>query len=826
MMGNINLKERVSTANFLLGRIASVPSYFMEQLNLQETNSLHQKIYNLKQEIQHAMPEVNDILYKSVPQIKDNTLRRYILKLNRDIYNGRSLDLKMDYIYRLDQLLSANEKATLQNHLTQYNDFKHIMIEANSVYNLEIESISNNLLNLMNSEDVNDMMKGIVLASEDFAQAILKDKKDLYNYKSILSNTTFTYLQRSALKTSPFSALTQLKYIPIEEKSSSVCESSHKSSLKLNRSIISTIVESFALYYKNLFMFKFNPQVKVGDHTYFIKSSYKHSDGFPWKTKDVLKNSNIVKIYNGLVEHYERETYKISEIKERLGSKSTFIIRQLLSSKVLRPMIPWDIRDERIFHYMKDFLIENKVDHDELIQVFSIIDRLIEELKDYEIDVNQRLNNVIKLRKHVNNIFTILDIKKPYWINDTNMIYEDVRSSNTNVSLPEDIEEQLKKIHEKVSSDMQILPMYQEIVDYFLKEYGEDGTCNLLSFIFTIYASGHDNLNYFEMVQDSYQKVREGEAENKPERNSIAKPTSTIYFQIVPNNVSEKGYDIVVNKVSTGMGNIFSRFVPLLGEAYQKSLRDWIETTFYEGNVAEFTTGGDWSNLQENFNVLKDAVDSIAELSYHTGRKNIDITKLRISYNSYNHTLDILDDEGQIISPVYLGTIPQHLLNGPANILLTLVNPWTANTNIGINPRPWENKEKKVDQISFVPREQEGNIIYKRAQWEIPFSELPMKHHNESEVDYFIKVNDFRLKHGIPLETYMSTYYIGDSMIRKPMWMNFCNPYCLEVLKKKKNHDIEYVIFTEALPSSDEAFYTNTSGQPLNTELMSLNRTE
>jgi hypothetical protein len=816
----------IQTANFLLGRLGAIPSSNMDKLLFKDSSNYQEQHYYNQQELKRQKQAVVDLLFNVVSSMGENKeLSRYTLKLKRDIYNDRKVKIDYKMLEQIKPLMNHEEISLLYQWIELYKRNNEIKVRLKEIYPIEIEKINKELMLLIESESAQEMLKGVVIASKDYAKSLIKDKKKLLNHRSNFSKTTFSYLQRSTVKTSPFSTFTQLSAVPLTGQKNRL-STNRKSSIKLNRAILSWLLEQIGITFKEYFKFKFNETVEIDGSYYFVKSLYMNSDGFLWKSEDVIKNKSIYEVFSKLPNKMKEDSFFIEELISALGEKSKFHMRTFISSKILRPVIPFDLYEENTIAKMASYLEEKKVPNKELVDILYQMDNLITLLGLFELNINQRLETIEKLKAFFYQISNLLNLQIPTWFSAANIVYEDVQSDIKEINLPDRLEERLQTVHKKVSQQIIVNPLYHMLVEQFLKK-NPGKKCKLLDFVFTTYSSGSDNLDYRRMVNQSRHDILNPNFySNDINGNSIAAPTTSIYFQFASELLNTEENKLVINKISSGAGNILARFGSLLGKAYREELRNWINGNFKNSKTAEFSIGEDWSNLQENFSVLEDVITSVAELPYQNRKKRIDISMLELVYNDQYHSLDIVDEFGDYISPVYLGTIPQHLLNGPIGILLTLVNPWIVQSDFGINPRPWENESKEVTEINFISRVEEDNIVYKRAEWQIPSHKLPLKRHEETDLDYFVRLNDFRLEYNIPVETYITFSYKGSAMNQKPIWMHFSNPHCIELLNKKSKEDLIYVTFTEALPSSNDANIVNHLNQPMVAEFISLNRSD
>jgi hypothetical protein len=117
----------------------------------------------------------------------------------------------------------------------------------------------------------------------------------------------------------------------------------------------------------------------------------------------------------------------------------------------------------------------------------------------------------------------------------------------------------------------------------------------------------------------------------------------------------------------------------------------------------------------------------------------------------------------------------------------------------------------------------ENQIVVQRKAWIIMQKELPVKLNNESNFDYFKKVNEWRSSHGIPEEIFM---YISDRHNQpngneskakkklsrddyKPQYISFKNPFLVDLFEKSMHKVPNILHIEEMLPSSKDLIQEN-----------------
>ena len=128
-----------------------------------------------------------------------------------------------------------------------------------------------------------------------------------------------------------------------------------------------------------------------------------------------------------------------------------------------------------------------------------------------------------------------------------------------------------------------------------------------------------------------------------------------------------------------------------------------------------------------------------------------------------------------------------------------------------------------TDKIIIHPRISFNNkIIINRKEWIIPAKLLPFKNHNESESEYFVRIQIWRKEMGLP-EVVFSHLLPHDPQYKdnskpkkklarddyKPQYINFLNPFLVRLFEKHLDKVIDTIRFVEMLPGSDQLLKIN-----------------
>jgi hypothetical protein len=822
-----------TVSNFLLARLAVNSTEILDHMICHQTGNVIREFLRVENELLQLKQPMIDLLYNVVPSLEDQKkLIRFVIKLKRDIFNDRNDRLQKikeyDYLL-LSKYLNEEENIILNTWLRLYKERKGLADKLRQIFNDEKKTIVNWLMEYLKNEESEEFRKGLALASPDLLKILPKGLNDLVHFGSNLSKSIYMYLQRSIMKTSPFSTLTQISttnFDPLRTVNELDSEFETRHSIRMNRAIVTTVIEELSKHesFNKYFKFQFTTSADAGGKKARITSKYMYTNNFFWKTEET-KTLLSSPILSALDQFDEGTEYTLEQILNSLGSNKEYAKYLMFSLKLLRPVVPFDIYEEEPLKKTADLITSNG-NGDELVQeVSKHLYRANDLFKELKIGCTglQRVEKLEKLRMELKSLFCLLKRNPPQWMEHANLVYEDVRSQIEVPHLGQQVYEDVYKIIEMLRPYFHFSSLYSELLDYFKSTYGPGKEIMLVDFLATLTSNEQLLYRMFERASArDFQKQK-----NKTVKGpNIAPPTACIYFQLSAGSQEDLlngNYLIVVNKISTGLGNVFSRFNPLFKKhPYSGHLKEWIEGLFPLSEPVELSMGGDWSNLQECFGVLTRNIDWLGECKY--GSTHYQIKNLSISHCQITDSLVLKAQDGNTVSPVYLGTVPQYLIQGSGKILLTLINPWMIDAPYGINPRPWE-KIKGVDGIQYIPRQQQGRIVLKRAQWIIPTELLPSFEKSDDDVEIMLKLQRFIDKYQIPTEVFLTVTEKTTSLHgSKPVWIHFHSPYSIEILKRNVTQDTEYIVFTEALPDHRTCWMQNKSGQPIISEFMCLGK--
>jgi lantibiotic biosynthesis protein len=283
------------------------------------------------------------------------------------------------------------------------------------------------------------------------------------------------------------------------------------------------------------------------------------------------------------------------------------------------------------------------------------------------------------------------------------------------------------------------------------------------------------------------------------------------------------GAFIVLNSLMDGYGKLFSRFVHLFDENMQNDLLtnnklhthgvkviENIDSSFYNGNIHsplfdyEISVPGSHNILEED--------------------RRVHVKNLQICLSQANDGERLLLVEKNTKNQCYMVDLGFQGISSRTN-LFKLLNYFSPTKNIryrvlldvinSIFAKSDKNTSMDIDAImhSIVKHPRvvyENLIILQRKKWVVGINVIPKPDHFAPPSDYFIHINNWRTTQGIPDEVFVRIY-VKDEEIEdfkrkddyKPQYINFYNPYLVNIFVDIIKRATSAIVIEEMLPSTD-----------------------
>jgi hypothetical protein len=298
-------------------------------------------------------------------------------------------------------------------------------------------------------------------------------------------------------------------------------------------------------------------------------------------------------------------------------------------------------------------------------------------------------------------------------------------------------------------------------------------------------------------------------------------------------------FDLVLNKVYSGLGQMFSRFSSLLSNSSDaslvQSLREMLRSLQPEGALFAEIRGGVNTNLNLHPALCEYEIAFPGESREVTGQSRITLDDLSIEHNQAQDRLILFSHRLHCeIIPVYHGFLVPGALPTVQQVLLNFSPIYLGNNSLaslcGLTSR---------DTPLVLPRIALGNLILERKAWCFRPNDLPAPGKEQSDFDYLSAVYRWRLQHGIPDRVFVRVQSAESTsdrseqtedndlkFSRKPAYLDFSSLFSVQEFQHAitKMSASQVLVVTEMLPCPKDASNCNTPNQFVGELVLDLNQ--
>lgn len=337
--------------------------------------------------------------------------------------------------------------------------------------------------------------------------------------------------------------------------------------------------------------------------------------------------------------------------------------------------------------------------------------------------------------------------------------------------------------------------VYDVLLDAFIQRHGHGGIASD-AYAFLAWCGGDDALR--PALARARARDREASQEVLRDRASLpagrtsAPPSAAVLYQSL---AGEGDQEFVVNQISSGLGSIAARCHRLAkdGGAFREMLRSWI-TSCYPGvdRIVSFVPGGEVNALQRSTRGV------LPELGWN--REAASFASLRMVHDPDRDVLELEDEAGRPVAPVPLGIVPAWTYQGALSLAMHLLDPWIERTSLTASTNPVRRSQPE-EVARFTERESRGPLVTRRRTWRFPTAVTPQPAPRERPVQFMVRLHEWRRSNGIPDEVFVRVHGVDpfDAQTRKPLWVNLTDWYSVSGVWTliKGRHTIE---IQECLP--------------------------
>lgn len=680
----------------------------------------------------------------------------------------------------------------------------------------------------------------------------LKVKSYIY-----LNNYIFRYLKNLLEANSMI-----VKYIPLQLNKTITKNNSQYVFIAndRNREAVQKITATPALDYFN-FLFTSNKQLTINN----VKKIFKSNN------PEKISNESIVSYIKQLLNYNFLEyNWEISELDPMWSDKLQNKLIQFSSILEIKELIDilYYINSSLQQYKSANAIRREAILEDIFLKIRNISRKLHhagslpeDELSSFSPKHKENtISHLSDKKASLNNIFTKKN-ETTFTFQPQNLIFED-----TSVKLDNEIESKtvndiISKLHliSKYSSmSNHLLNDHENMLYFFKKKYGLDSQIDVLKF-YEDYSnkttltesktkSGHYNSlskSRNTLIEKKFQKIISVIKEEKQDFTNIIslhekhllllkpdlsyssirkyKISLCAFLQLYKNKKNKQ--TAVLNGSSIGFGKMYSRFLYMFNPEITSLLRKW-NTPEYPDVI--FAENIDSSDLNVNMHppLMKYKFETFPNDKNLNSSSQIAIKDLSVIFDKSMKKLQLIHKKsGKYLYFFDLG------FQGPMGRsgLFKFINSFY--TVHCIHPFPLISKINsyinKNNNIDIIPRIiYEDQIILQRKTWIVNKKILPYQQKTESNSDYFFRINRWRTENSIPKEIFIHINNNGDltqdlthktdETIKKigkddykPQYINFANPFLVDLFGKIINKVPNNLSFVEMLPNSNQLISIN-----------------
>lgn len=285
----------------------------------------------------------------------------------------------------------------------------------------------------------------------------------------------------------------------------------------------------------------------------------------------------------------------------------------------------------------------------------------------------------------------------------------------------------------------------------------------------------------------------------------------------------------VINTVLPGMGKVSGRFLPLFAPDMTTDFVKY-NSKLHPGMLKAELNDASSFNANVHPSLLTREIALPGGNKSYPEKQQIPVDELTVSFEQQTGTLKLTYQQEQIFT---YDLCLESFYN--RSNLYQLMAHFNQETKLSLQPfinlvdACYLNIEQEQEQeIESLPRiTYENSVILRRRTWRVKTDSIPVQRPAETAYAYFIRINGWRIQHGIPVTLFLflrkRSFVIkptaqqegkkeGLSDDYKPQFISFEQPLLVEMFKRLLARAGTYVIIEEMLPLA------NGMGQSGNTE--------
>ncbi|MFI2458137.1 hypothetical protein [Streptomyces sp. NPDC019539] len=709
---------------------------------------------------------VADLLYEAIPKIDSTTTRRKVLEWRRAAHSVRPMEVDPDVLTEVRSRLTGADTTALDHwayHAIALRKLRATLEETSTEAAINEERTLRKLL------DQPKMANALAVMSPMFSQRIRQQEgvKSLDRGQRL---TAYRYAMRAALKTSPLSSFTEIVSLKASDRAFV--------RVSLHPLIVRGLLLKAAVHdgIREHLCWRVNSSLRTDEHNTWLIEPQLHvvDGGIGWVHNETID----ARQYSALIETLQ-EPQLMSQLR----------LSRYLDSGLIEIDDPCLLDD--LLDWLTDRLAASPTPSANRagIHLASVGKNLVSIEKN---GAKERTRALAEVGEHLRLALRELGAPDDWPLNVVSPIYEDRAVAVRVPPLSPSQQESLRKFAELACDALELSSAYQAMVGEFVARFGPGGTCS------DVFAFSHS------LVRTGWPYTARPGHPARPGRSS-SQPCVSVLFQCAEASDALEP-TLVVNHLMAGTGGLLARFHRLLDvDELADQLRCWLRKLYPAAELVEFMPARVANPLQA------DSSGVLPALHWPTATRQfgpgLAVDDLNLVHDPHSATLELRKRDGTLVAPVYLGTVPQHLVTGAERVLLTLSNPWVVPA--GLADASDHEEALTIYDSTFESRRHRAGVVVSRARWRFNAKSVPQAQNDEPLADFLERVDQWRRAHRLPTEVYARVEPAlqgGNERMRKPLWLAFASPTGMEALAHlTAKSEGRRLVFTECLPLRKEA---------------------
>ncbi|MFI6499651.1 lantibiotic dehydratase [Nonomuraea typhae] len=783
----------------VITRVGGVPTNVLD-LVPDTTRALSREAADLTDALRRLASPLTEALFTLVPRLDEQvTLRRAVLSGKRSVHGLRALPWDDDVFERVAARLP--ETAALLRDWAKLTDKRAAVLDAlrSQLDQDRVVAVAKMRAALWEP----GVLESLTVAAPDWVR-----HADLAALTPRSVKTLYSYVSRTAVKTSPFSGLTAVGVAGLRGQS---------------RAISRTAVVLAALAVQRLardprtaplLSYRGAPIRPGGDRAprgLMLHGEILIAGGIVWRQDRVVEADHATRWLDGLGDR----DLTLAEILARVGGADPFArFVRLLDAGVFTPVPPWR-QDAPPLPGLAELVGEcpnSPIPADDLCAAHRL------GLEARDADVHGRLAALDGLAQYARTWSAPAQGRTA----PLALLYED---RETDADLPDvcaagPVRDDLLALGERMRPYIFRSHVYDLMLQRFTAAFGAGAACrDPLAFLMGLAIEGDgDGPLDTAITEDVTARANPGDRAWLPVGPTSARPSAAVLFQLAApsaQQATQGDYRLVVNQFSAGSGALFARFAGLLGVEFRDRLREYVMRARPGIECRELVLWTDCNTAQAECAGLLPPLTLPGEPTRASG---ITLDDMLLVHDAATDTLSLTDQSGAPVGLAYLGLVPQHMMHSYARLLAVLADPWVngaPQSDYTLTRLPELLPRCCPDEVVALPRDGFGRVVTRRASWLVPVTALPLPRERDGvdDLKVALQLYEFRRTHGMPEEVFVHQlgFTGGD---RKPLWVSLAAPLSAQVLGGWLDAATTHVRVTEALPARDAHPQLDPQGRP------------